>query len=144
MALETILSSILSLIVGGGLTALLTMRSTRKKADAEASQEDIKAIDQSIELVKELQEQNTELQRKIADLRSENTTKGFYLCVHMGCPLRRPTLGRGRIYFDKHREEENLGGDYTPIETLFADYKKNPQKYNPVIIEKDETDDESN
>lgn len=65
-----------------------------------------------------------ELQKALADKRCECTTKGYYMCIHQGCVLRRPSLGRGKEYYKAHAADADFGADYTPVEDLLAEHRK--------------------
>lgn len=137
-----ILSIVAGFVGGGGVVTLATLRSTRKKANAEADGTAVEALNNAIETLKaldddkdneiadlkkenaDLREANNQLQTHIADLRCECTTKGYYMCVHQGCIVRRPTLGRGKTYFTEHGKDVDFGADYTPIEELIAEHKR--------------------
>ncbi|MBQ2006320.1 MAG: hypothetical protein II205_02025 [Bacteroidales bacterium] len=118
------------------LGRLVFFKSSKKKASAEADSvavdvlnNALEALDKRLEeyqnLAREKDAEITRLQKELADKRNENTTKGFYMCVHQACPLRRPTLGRGKQYYDEHRDEDMLGADMRTLEKLIAEYKGN-------------------
>ena len=128
-------------IGGGGLTALFTLKFSRKKAGADADNAAITALNNAIttmtgidsskdDEIADLKAENTELRQQIgklqahlADKRCECTTKGYYMCVHQGCSLRRPALGRGKTFFDEHKDEVDFGADFYTVEELMRAYK---------------------
>ena len=82
-----------------------------------------------------LRTQIEDLQTQLADKRCECTTKGYYMCVHQGCVLRRPSLGRGRAYFKEHCDEIDFGADFYTVEELLDEYRENAKL---KMIEHDE------
>lgn len=128
---------------GGGLTALVTIRSQQKKAGADADNAAITALNNAITTMtgidndkdreiadlktenSELRTQIGDLQKQIADKRCECTTKSYYMCVHQGCVLRRPSLGRGKNYFSEHWQDADFGADFYTVEELLDEYRKN-------------------
>lgn len=83
MELETIVTGIGTFIAGGGLMTLITAKSKRKEAAAEAKKDEIEALHDMIEKVyeptvrfqkeriQELENQVTELRRQLADERRD-------------------------------------------------------------------------
>lgn len=140
-------------IGGGGLMTLITARAQRKKVGAEADNAAITALNNAITTMTDidngkdaeiasLKSENTtlraqigDMQTQLADKRCECTTKGYYMCVHQGCVLRRPSLGRGRAYFKEHCDEMDFGADFYTVEELLDEYKKNAKL---KMIEHDE------
>ena len=128
---------------GGGLTALVTIRSQQKKAGADADNAAITALNNAITTMTDidnekdaeiasLKSENTtlrtqieDLQTQLADKRCECTTKGYYMCVHQGCVLRRPSLGRGKTYFSEHGNDADFGADFYTVEEILDEYRKN-------------------
>lgn len=138
-----IISILGGFIGGGGLTALFTLKFSRKKAGAEADNAAITALNNAITTmtdidngkdaeISSLKSENTtlraqigDLQTQLADKRCACTTKGYYMCVHQGCVLRRPSLGRGRAYFKEHCDEMDFGADFYTVEELLDEYREN-------------------
>lgn len=136
-----ILSLLGGLIGGGGLSVLITLKYARKKAGAEADNAAITALNNAIgtlttiddnkdKEIADLKAENatlqtsvSDLQTQLADKRCECTTKGYYMCVHQGCVLRRPSSGRGRAYFKEHCDETDFGADFYTVEELLDNYK---------------------
>ena len=76
MELEGIIPSVITFVLGGGLTALVTLGSARKKAAAEVKSDEIKALHDTIEevyepLVKRLKARIEEQDAEIASLRKQ-------------------------------------------------------------------------
>ena len=147
-------TNILSMAFGGAgiigaVVTLVNLRATKKKANAEADGAVVDALNAAIdglrdtiselrdmqnesdardekknELIKEKDALIADLQKHLADKRCENTTKGYYMCVHQGCVVRRPSLGRGKEYFASHEKEYDFGADFTPIEDLIEEYRR--------------------
>ncbi len=132
---------LIGFIAGGGIVKLATIKSSKRKGDAEADSAVVKVLNDAITTMSNLDEgkdreiadlkaesrQKSEtiakLRQELADKRCENTTKGYYMCVHQGCMLRRPTLGRGKEYYDQHNKETDFGADFTPVEQLIKECK---------------------
>ena len=129
-----ILSTLTALIGGGALSTLATLRATRKKAGADADNAAIAGLKAAIAELRDMQSDSdrrdekkdkliAELQKALADKRCECTTKGYYMCIHQGCVLRRPSLGRGKEYYKAHESDTDFGADYTPVEELLEEYR---------------------
>lgn len=76
MEIETIATGVLSFIGGGGLAAVLTLGSVRKKAKVEVKTDEIKALHDTIEsvyepLVEQLRRRVAEQDNEIASLRKQ-------------------------------------------------------------------------
>ncbi len=142
MEWTTIITTLIGgLLGGGGLSAILNWRNIKKKGSAEADSAAIDALNNAIntmsqidegkdkeitDLKQELRDKQTQidnLNEQLTQKRCENTTKGYYMCVHQGCNLRRPTMGRGKEYYAKHNGETDFGCDYLSIEELIEQYK---------------------
>ena len=138
-----IITGVVSLIGGGIITRLVTIKSARRKAGAEADNAVVDALNNAIEALNsacgELRTKLSEsgarednlnarlaerdskiddLHKQIADKRCESTTKGYYMCIHQGCNLRCPSLGRGKDYYRQHAGEEDFGADFYTVEEL--------------------------
>lgn len=129
-----IVSNLTTLIGGGALSTLATLRATRKKAGADADNAAIEGLNAAIAELRDMQSESdrrdekkdkliADLQKALADKRCECTTKGYYMCIHQGCVLRRPSLGRGKEYYKAHAADADFGADYTPIEKLLEEYR---------------------
>lgn len=129
-----IVSNLTTLIGGGALSTLVTLRATRKKAGADADNAAIEGLNAAIAELRDMQSESdrrdekkdkliADLQKALADKRCECTTKGYYMCIHQGCMLRRPSLGRGKEYYKAHAADADFGADYTPIEKLLEEYR---------------------
>lgn len=137
--IQMIISAVAGLVGGSGLATVVTLRATRKKANAEADDTAIKALNEAISTLNRISEEKDEqlkekdaliesLQTQMADKRCECTTKGYYMCVHQGCVLRLPSLGRGKAYFKAHEGEPSFGADFDPVEVLLERYRKKQQR----------------
>jgi len=129
-----IASTLTGLLGGGALSTLATLRATRKKAGADADNAAIEGLKAAIAELRDMQSDSdrrdekkdkliAELQKALADKRCECTTKGYYMCIHQGCVLRRPSLGRGKEYYKAHESDTDFGADYTPVEELLDEYR---------------------
>lgn len=129
-----IISNLAALIGGGALSTFVTLRATRKKAEADADNAAIDGLKAAIAELRDMQSDSdrrdekkdkliADLQKALADKRCECTTKGYYMCIHQGCVLRRPSLGRGKEYYKAHAADADFGADYTPIEELLEEYR---------------------
>lgn len=130
-----IISNLAALIGGGALSTLVTLRATRKKAGADADNAAIEGLKAAIAELRDMQAESdrrdekkdkliADLQKALADKRCECTTKGYYLCIHQGCVLRRPSLGRGKEYYKAHAADADFGADYTTVEELLAEHRR--------------------
>ncbi len=131
-----ILTHLITVLLGGGAGTLITFRATRRKAGAEADGAVIGSLRSAIAELREMQTESMaredkkdaqiaekdakieELHSQMADKRCECTTKGYYMCIHQGCVLRKPSLGRGREYYRQHNGEEDFGADFLTVEEL--------------------------
>lgn len=129
-----IVSNLTTLIGGGALSTLVTLRATKKKAGAAADNVAIEGLNAAIAELRDMQSESArreekkdkliaDLRKALADKRCECTTKGYYMCIHQGCVLRRPSLGRGKEYYKAHAADADFGADYTPIEELLEEYR---------------------
>lgn len=129
-----ILTIICSAEAVGLIVCVATLRSTVRKARAEAKSADIANLEAVIrdlreegELRKEEREQYRadleETRSRNEDLREENTAAKLMICTHLGCILRNPAMGQGDNWIHDHHEDPALGGDYLPINQLLRKYK---------------------
>lgn len=58
----------------------------------------------------------------------ENATVKNGLCVHWGCVLRHPGIGRGDSWYQDHKDSPALGGDFLPINQLMKNYGQQKKK----------------
>lgn len=118
----------------GAVVTFATLKATRKKSNAEADNAAIDGLKAAIAELRDMQAESdrrdekkdkliADLQKALADKRCECTTKGYYMCIHQGCVLRRPSLGRGKEYYKAHAADADFGADYTPIEELLEEYR---------------------
>lgn len=131
----SIIEMVLSFALGGGIASLFMIGVNKSKGKAETKDIAIGSLENTInELSEQLSAAAEREARKdelierqmtdIADKRCECTTKGYYMCVHQGCRLRCPSLGRGKEYFKSHQSEEDFGADFMTVEELIAKYDK--------------------
>ena len=130
-----IISMLGGFVGGGALSTLVTLRATWKKSNAEADNAAIDGLKAAIAELRDMQAESdlrdekkdkliADLQKALADKRCECTTKGYYLCIHQGCVLRRPSLGRGKEYYKAHAADADFGADYTPVEELLEEHRR--------------------
>ena len=130
-----LITAVAGLITGGGVMALLTIRATRKKADAEASDAAVeplkRAIDilnnqyqTAIETVKAKEECILAQQEKIQMLTNRLIALYDDMCVHKGCKLRKPHQGQGQRWYEEHSDDASLGCDFMSVETLLKRWRK--------------------
>lgn len=131
----SIIEMVLSFALGGGIASVFMIGVNKSKGKAETKDIAIGSLENTInELSEQLSAAAEREARKdelierqmtdIADKRCECTTKGYYMCVHQGCRLRCPSLGRGKEYFKSHQSEEDFGADFMTVEELIAKYDK--------------------
>lgn len=132
---QTIIELVITLIGGGLIGRFFRLKADTRKAGAEADNTAIDGLNSTIQqLASQLADRDADLKERDARIEllteqlthktNECTTKGYYLCVHHGCKLRRPSLGRGDQYFLKHREDEQFGADFSTVEELLANFNK--------------------
>lgn len=142
----TIITSATALLEGGIILRMATLKSAKRKAGAEADNAGIDALKNAISELRELQTESgaredklnaqiaerdakiEKLHGELSDKRCENTTKGYYMCVHQGCVVRCPSLGRGKEYYKQHVGEDDFGADYYTIEELLEMRKAEGRK----------------
>lgn len=131
---------------GGGIVELLHWRSNKRKAAAEATKAEAEAgdtrIDAMSKLVDQMQEQEDkyinlinskdekieELLRKITALTGEATSAELMMCVNLGCYLRRPAQGQGKMWYDTHSGSADMGANYIPLNVLMKLYGEKKQR----------------
>lgn len=120
----TIITVVITALFGGGVGSFATFASTRQKHRADADSASVDAINKALDTVTRLQNEVGTLRDELAQKQNEASTKGYFLCVHMACPLRKPSIGRGKAWYDAHAQEQDLACDYTSIEDLYAIFKR--------------------
>lgn len=140
--MEFDISTILTAVLGSGwcISELFHWRSNRARINAETKKtnadSDATNAESMSKIVDQLQEQEDKYialldakDKKIGSLlsdqtklKSESTSMGVVMCVHMACPLRRPLQGQGKSWYEAHKEQADLGVDYTPINILLKEY----------------------
>jgi len=78
--------------------------------------------DKYINLINEKDRRFEELFVECQDIRSEATAAENFMCVHLGCGMRKPIHGQGRKWYATHREDFALGADYMPVNVLLKKY----------------------
>lgn len=125
----TIITSIVSVICGGGLVGIFTIPQIKKKASAEAGDAAIEALNKAIDTLRnesntwvqrynELYEKYTQRGNLYEDKCEESATAKSMLCIHLGCVLRDPLLGQGDTWMEQHRTDMALNTDYLPVNVL--------------------------
>ena len=141
-----ILMPLAGAVGGGGIVEILHWRSNRRKAAAEATKAEAEAgdtrIDAMSKLVDQMQEQEDkyinlinskdekieELLRKITALTGEATSAELMMCVNLGCYLRRPAQGQGKMWYDTHSGSADMGANYIPLNVLMKLYGEKKQR----------------
>lgn len=137
-----IITSIVSLITGGGIIGLFTISSTKRKASAEAKSAELKNDNTVVE---SLEHTIDTLQKQIDRLMASNAAKDVVIeeksqviskyvtrlqslyddmCIHKGCKLRKPHQGMGGAWYETHADDPNLGCDFLSVETLLRNWRK--------------------
>ena len=75
-------------------------------------------LERSHETIARKDEKIDGLQDEIASLRGVQACLFDDMCIHKGCRVRKPHQGQGSLWYEKYREDPNLGADYTSIDTL--------------------------
>ena len=75
-------------------------------------------LERSHETIQRKDEQISELERDKASLLATQACLFDDMCIHKGCRVRKPHQGQGSKWYEKYREDPNLGADYTSIDTL--------------------------
>ncbi len=133
--------ALIGLLAGGGLMRLATLGSTRRKAEAEAGKAGAEAKGIEVEnfeamlnlLNKQIENYQHTLDARDAKIAEKDAEIAKYMtrlqalyddmCVHKGCKLRKPHQGQGGVWYETHKDEENLGGDYLSVETLLRQWR---------------------
>lgn len=131
----TIITAVLSAVAGGGGGWWLTAKQQRKRADADTAsvevESQVKVIASLSEQNEKLAKANEELLHKISEVtekllnkKAENLTAATAACFHFGCTLRKPILGCGKDWMEKHKGDPFLLVDYLTFEELIRNAKK--------------------
>ena len=75
-------------------------------------------LERSHETIARKDEQIDALQGEKAHLLAAQACLFDDMCIHKGCRVRKPHQGQGALWYEKYREDPNLGADYTSIDTL--------------------------
>lgn len=148
-----IILALVGFIGGGGIVTLTTLKTKKGREEVKLLDEamalihkledekhvELKIKDERIETIEaaysekvaklEAQinskvEKIMQLQQALFEKTNECVTKGQFICVNMGCCLRCPAVGRGKLYFDAHKDDENFGANYYPTEELMSRHKR--------------------
>ncbi len=109
------------------------------KAKAEAKDAHIEAMGKVFDQMQEQEDKYIEqlnnkdarieevLQQNIA-IRSEATSAELLMCVNLGCYLRRPAQGQGKMWYDTHSGSADMGANYIPLNVLMKLYGEKKQR----------------
>ena len=135
-----IVVAVLGILGAADLGRFIFLRSSRKKADAEAEgavqANDSAAVQTLKDAITELSRMNREyaedkrtLDDKVDELLATITRKDetiatllTMVCKHLGCTLREPVPGQGRVWYEANKQDISLGVDYLPINQLMTRY----------------------
>lgn len=131
----SLITAIAGLVAGGGIVGIFTLKASRRKADAEASDAAVeplkRAIDilnqqyqTAIETVKAKETCILEQQEKIQMLTNRLIALYDDMCVHKGCKLRKPHQGQGQRWYEDHSDDASLGCDFLSVETLLRKWRQ--------------------
>ena len=135
----TLVSSIGTFIVGGGLVALVTIPAARKKANAEADNAAIEPLKQAISILNDqikTAHETIEAKDKIIEQKTQheilltNKLTAIFddMCIHKGCKLRKPHQGQGQRWYEDHSDDPTLGCDFLSVETLLKKWRNKHDK----------------
>ena len=124
-----IILGVFGLIGAIDLVRLLFVKEDKKKKKLENTDAEVAVAQHANELlsaqlerghetIKRKDEQIDELQREKAALLAAQSCLFDDMCIHKGCRVRKPHQGQGSQWYEKYREDPNLGADYTSIDTL--------------------------
>lgn len=122
------------------LGRIIFFKSSKKQAEGEADSAAVAPLKEANEILRhqlvaanererELVESNNTLQDKIekrdeniANLSAKVATIEGLLCIHGGCQLRQPIRGKGRDWYDEHKESSDFGIDCKSCNVLMKEY----------------------
>lgn len=135
------LEGIIGLVLAGGWAKTwVTLRQTKKAAELENEASAVslleKDIERKIEEIKAKDDVIAQRDEKIASLNaiiesertkrmqlfSQSVQMGMTMCVHLGCPYRKPGAGQGMQWYETHRTEANLGADTIGIDDIIREH----------------------
>lgn len=133
--LETIITAITSLLVGGGLSAIVCLKATKKKADIEADKSAVDLLQDSLDSIKEIADQYLQLYKEdearikelnntIVMLSESKAVACQYICNRVCCSLRKPPRGQGEQFL-KDYQAGNGELDYRTIDEFYEDKVSN-------------------
>lgn len=140
---SALLSALVGLAGGGGVTSVLYSRSMRrtkaaeaKKAEGEASHEEVNVLREAIKEMgdnyKDLNaehdkdraalatkdEQIQDLNDKLAQKSMVIATLSMLVCRNVGCSLREPVYGMGAKWYEDHVSDISAALDHSPVNVL--------------------------
>ena len=149
----SLIRELLPFILGGGLVAIFTVPAAIKKAKIENESFAIEPLRQTNEqlrgeitrmeeryaalenkyeaMVAKMEEKQAATTEKYENKCEECATAKNMMCIHLGCSLRDPMLGQGDAWYEVHKNEANLGADFTPVNVLMkrlGDKRRREQK----------------
>lgn len=122
----SIIIALAGIISGGGIIEFFHWRSSKRKAEAEASQAEntsesiaVETLEKALNVVSEqmdsLRTIHTEdvetiesLHKEINDLNNDLVLCSVGFCANGTCPLRKPCKGMGQRYIESHKEDGEL------------------------------------
>jgi GTPase len=124
-----IIITAITVIIGDVLIRLLFFKQDKKaknvqNVDAEvavaqhANEMLSQQLERSHETIARKDEQINKQQDEIASLKAAQSCLFDDMCIHKGCRVRKPHQGQGSQWYEKYREDPNLGADYISIDTL--------------------------
>lgn len=151
MEWTNIIIALIGAVLGGGISIPLTIRQIRRRGNLENESLAIETLSKVIAELKEsnaakdreidkYKAENEELRRIKEDKAEENASCKNAMCLHWGCILRFPGIGRGDEYYQEHHADPAMGGDYEPINNLLKLYGSEKKKRAEIQKEKIEND----
>ena len=124
-----IILGVIGLIGAADLARLLFVKEDKKKKKVENVDAEVQVAQHANELLSQQLERSHEtiarkdseieaLQKEKASLLAAQSCLFDDMCIHKGCRVRKPHQGQGSQWYEKYREDPNLGADYTSIDTL--------------------------
>lgn len=130
-----LISALSGLIGGGGIIALILIPQTRRKENLNNDSLAISALKDTLNevraentrkdgIIDKIAQERDNARQRYEDKCEESASAKAMLCVHMGCSLRDPALGRGDNWFHEHGDDPTLGADFLPVNQLMKKYGK--------------------
>lgn len=123
---EIVISSVISLLTGGGIIQFINWRAAKKKANLDNDSLAVETLNNVIDTLQKSNDHfemvNTQREEKINDLRKSLTEAEndlslacSYICGNCGCPHRLPpSRGSGRQFIEKLKTGEE-SPKYEPV-----------------------------